>query len=166
MNPSIEMSWIKDRCIEVGECWEWQRGKSSAGYPMIRRLGKTYLVRRIVMDNAGKPAAPRQPVACRCDNPRCLNPEHLFLSSTSAICKRAGARGVWSTLGRAAKISASKRRTTAKLTDEAVAAIRASDETQVVLSKRYGINASLVGRVKRGDAWKDYTSPFAGLGAR
>ena len=42
-------------------------------------------------------------------------------------------------------------------------AIRASTETERVLAAEYGVNRSVIGGIRRGDRWKDYASPFAGL---
>ena len=44
--------------------------------------------------------------------------------------------------------------------------IRASDKPCHVLALVYGVDKSMVSRVRRGEAWRDYSSPFAGLGAR
>ena len=38
-----------------------------------------------------------------------------------------------------------------------------STESGPALADRYGVNRSLINRIKRGDAWKDYTNPFGGL---
>lgn len=42
----------------------------------------------------------------------------------------------------------------AKLTEEAVRHIRASDEDPKALAERYGVSVGYIGRVRRGRAWK------------
>lgn len=79
----------------------------------------------------------------------------------------AAARGSFSSRSRAAKIAAGKRSSgAAKLTLEQAREIRASEDTGPVLAERYGVNRSLIGSIRRGVAWRDYSDPFAGLGAR
>ena len=100
-----------------------------------------------------------------CDNPYCINPAHQRAVTESEKSKRAAERGSVSSPVRAKKIAETKR-TQGKLTVEQAREIRHSDETGPVLSARYGINRSVVNAIKRGDAWKEYSSPFAGLGGR
>jgi hypothetical protein len=41
-----------------------------------------------------------------------------------------------------------------KLTEAAVRAIRSSSESGPILAQRYGVTASIIGKVRRGDIWK------------
>lgn len=165
MNITIQA--IKDRTEEVGECWIWQQGTTN-GYPSMKVKGcGCKLVRRIVVELDGRPAAPRQPVIVSCEEPLCVNPKHLQRSSIKAVAKQAAKKGVWSGKARCAKIAAAKRAAPgAKLTMEQAREIRLSEETGPVLAERYGVNRSLIKSIRAGRAWKDYSSPFAGLGAR
>ena len=66
-----------------------------------------------------------------------------------------------------ARVAAGKRASNqAKLTAEQAREIRESLESGPVLALRYGVNKSLINNIKRGEAWRVYASPFAGLGAR
>ena len=47
-----------------------------------------------------------------------------------------------------------------------VAAIRASEDSDKELGQAYGVKSYYVARIRRGDARRDYASPWAGLGAR
>lgn len=161
----MNLEIIKGRCIEEGECWIWQGAYSSNGYPIMKAAGVKsgcLLVRRLVVELDGRPAKPRQPVAASCDDKRCCNPACLKPSSTSAIGKKAGKNGAYSRMSRRAKIAAS-RRGHGKLNYEQAAEIRLSKESGPVLAERYGIDKSMVNNIKRGEAWRDYSSPFAGL---
>lgn len=168
MDTRITLKTIHDRCDEVGECWIWKDAVGKQGYPIMRlRPGGCLLVRRVAVALDGRPAAARQPVTCTCDEKRCCNPKHLKPSTPSAVAKAAAARGSFSTRSRAAKIAAGKRSSgAAKLTLEQAREIRASEDTGPVLAERYGVNRSLIGSIRRGVAWRDYSDPFAGLGAR
>lgn len=154
---------LLDRSDEVGECWLWNQATSKGGYPImkIRGCGCKY-VRRIAAELAGHELAPRQPVATSCNEKLCVNPAHCDPSTIQAVAKKAGEAGAWSTPKRSAKIAAAKR-AKGKLTADQAAEIRASTESGPVLAARFGIDKSMVNNIKRGEAWKDYTNPFAGM---
>ncbi len=164
----LTLKMIHDRCDEVGDCWIWKDAVGQHGYPIMRRLpGGCQLVRRVVVALDGRPAAARQPVTCTCDEKRCCNPAHLKPSTPSAVGKAAAAKGSFSTKARAARIAQGRRSSGAtKLTLDLVREIRSSEETGPVLAERYGVNRSLIGSIRRGTAWKDYSNPFSGLGGR
>ncbi len=154
---------LLDRSDEVGDCWIWSQAASSGGYPIMKMRGcGCVLARRLAAQLAGHELAPRQPVETTCGEKLCVNPDHCKPSTIKAIGKKAGKAGAWSTPQRSAKIAAAKR-AKGKLTVEQAAEIRASSESGPVLAARYGVDKSMVNNIKRGTAWKDYSSPFAGL---
>ncbi|WP_315125266.1 hypothetical protein [Comamonas antarctica] len=169
MTTPITLDDIKARCVEEGDCWIWQGAVSDAGYPIMKRYGgPCLLVRRVAIALAGREPKPRQPVACTCDDKRCVAPAHLKLSTWSKVGKTAAAKGSYSGKARCAKVSAGRRANgNLKLNAEIARTIRESVESGPVLSARYGVNRSLINAIKRGDIWKEYAnSPFSGLGAR
>lgn len=167
LDKDVMLKSIKDRTEEVGECWIWTQAVGTHGYPILKPKGcGCKLVRRLSAELAGHDLKPRQPVATTCGEKLCVNPDHMQPSDIKTIAQAASARGAFSTRGRAAKIAAGRRNGKTKLDQEAANAIRDSADTEVNLAKRYGVNRSLIGRIRRGDAWRDYTNPFSGLGAR
>lgn len=163
----IDEKFLRDRSYEFGDCWIWTQGTNGAGYPQVKVPGGTaQLVRRLAAAVGGKPPAKGQPVTTTCGEKLCVNPEHMKPSTKKAIGKAAAARGAFSGLSRAGKIAGARRAGLVKLTDEQVAEIRASDDTDKVLGEAYGVKSYYVARIRRGDARKDYASPWAGLGAR
>jgi hypothetical protein len=158
---------------QVGDCWEWTGAVGHTGHPIINlrqpidglpRKGCT-LVRRFVYMLAGHTLIPRKPIDCRCNNKLCVNPAHLFQSSSAKVAQKAAQAGAWKGEARARKISA-KKRAKAKINFEIASEIRLSPESGPVLAARYGVDKSLVNNIKRGTIWRDYSTPFAGLGAR
>ncbi|GAB2471967.1 hypothetical protein GCM10027082_24350 [Comamonas humi] len=161
----VTLKTIYDRCDEVGECWIWRNATDSNGYPIIKIDGKCVLVRRVVQELKGEPAAPRQPVATKCEERGCCNPEHLRLSTVKKVAMRAAKRGAWSSPTRCAKVAAAKRASPdAKLTMDKAMEIRLSDKTSKALASDYGVNVSVIKGIRQGTMWRDYSSPLAGLG--
>lgn len=79
-----------------------------------------------------------------CDNPRCWNFLHLRGGSYADNIDDKVMKGRQA-LGEA--------HGHAKLTEEQVLAIRASDEYQAPLAVRYGVSTALIGRIKRNEIW-------------
>ena len=169
MSTAVTLEDIKARCVEEGECWIWLGTVSDSGYPIMKRDGgPCLLVRRVAIALDGRAPKPRQPVACTCDDKRCVAPAHLKLSTWTKVGKSAAAKGAFSGKARCAKVAAGRRaKNDVKLTPEIALVIRESQESGPVLAQRYGVNRSLINAIKRGEAWKEYANtPFSGLGAR
>lgn len=86
----------------------------------------------------------------RCDNPACVNPDHLRLGShrdntDDMLAKSRQARG------QQIKIS--------KLTPEQVIEIRRSPFGSWKLAKMYGVSRPSIRAVKRGETWKHIPNP-------
>lgn len=80
----------------------------------------------------------------KCDNPMCVNPEHLYLGNGIQNAhdrneRERQARG--STIG------------TSKLTEADVREIRTSTKTWAALAKIYGMNRNHIGQVKNRKLW-------------
>ena len=158
---------IRDRCEEVGECWIWQQGTTSNGYPQVKLRGRgVQLVRRIAAEIAGKKLSPKQPVETTCWEKLCVNPAHMRPTTRSAIGKQAAQRGAFSSPTRAAKIAAARRASGVKLSDEQVDEIRESSDPGPLLAKKYGVHRSYIVKIRRGEVMRDYGNPFFGLMAR
>lgn len=153
---------IEARADEVGDCLIWHGSISGEGYPTMKCGGACRLVRRVMMEAQGIELAPRQPVITTCGEKLCVSRKHLKKSTVALAAQAAAARGAYSRPDRRAKIAAGKRKI-GKLSMAIAREIRLSTETGPVLAARYGVNRSLINRIKNGKAWEDFSSPFAGL---
>lgn len=86
-------------------------------------------------------------VCHRCDNPVCVNPEHLFLGTSAENSADRDAKGRHITHRGSDNVSA-------KLTEEDVIAIRASDGKGIVLAAYYGVSPSRISEIRTGKKWR------------
>lgn len=153
------MDRILGRTREIGGCMEWAGYAVEGKFPQIRVEGKCYPVRRLVWLVTRGATRSDLWVSNSCNNPLCVNPDHL-IAHTRGNAMKGNVRPV----AHRAKIASAKRAKSA-LTMEMVREIRASDDSNPVLAERYGISAGYVSHLRNTPTlWKDYSSPFAGLG--
>lgn len=135
--------------ITKGSCWEWTSFRDPNGYGRINIKNKPVLAHRlsweIHKDNIPKGLC----VLHGCDNPGCVSPRHLFLGTQKdnvADCIRKGRDNYGLVLG--------EKHGCSKLTEKDVLAIRSSEETGVILAKRYGVSTATISDVRKGHIWK------------
>jgi hypothetical protein len=156
MPPDL-LLWLQERVIERDGCWIWQH-YAKDGLPQTKIGGKMTTVRRHIYDATHVPLTGKRIASMRCDSPLCVHPDHIAGRTRSEAL-----RGKPKPAGHSTKI-ARARRASSKVTMEDVREIRASDETCVQLAERYGISRSCVSTIRRHEAWRELSSPFAGLG--
>lgn len=87
----MERFWSK---VEKSSgCWKWLGALHSGGYGLFRYLGKTVRAHRFVWEAIYGPIPPRKHVLHKCDNPDCVNPEHLFIGTAEDNAKDAVSKG-------------------------------------------------------------------------
>lgn len=136
-------------------CWEWKSactgkdGKSH--YGMMQVNNKPALVHRVSYELFVGPIPEDTPtrktfVCHKCDNPKCVNPDHLFLGTPKENTQDMIIKG-------RKNHPVGERVKGAKLTRDKVLKIRSSTESPESLSKMYGVTTSTINSVKKGATW-------------
>jgi hypothetical protein len=84
------------KCVvdEATGCWNWHGAKDTKGYGQLRVDGRGRLATHIALELVGKPRPADRPCALhRCDNPGCVNPDHLWWGTLKENTGDAKAKG-------------------------------------------------------------------------
>lgn len=149
-----------DNAEKADGCWLWSGSTQTFGYGKYD--GR--LVHRVVWELTNGQIPDGLCVLHKCDNPPCVNPDHLFLGTkkdnTADMTAKGRDKGRW-VKGQANKCPAAakargEKHWMAKLSEAdivSIRSIRASGYTHRQMGKMYGVSHSMIGYILRGHNW-------------
>jgi len=153
---------LMSKTVDDAGCAVWHLSCCS-GHPAVRINKKTVLVRRVIWEEFHGKIDPGKIVRMTCGAQKCIDPNHMELTTYLRLAKKLGAIGIMSGHLRSAKIAATKRAKYAKLNAQAVQEIRSSQESGRAMAEKFNVSEKHISRIRLNQSWKDFTSPFLGL---
>lgn len=141
---------LMSHVVKSEGCWGWDGYIDNFGYGRLMMPGGPVRAHRLsyVLHSGEIPKG--KYVLHRCDNRVCTNPDHLYVGTAADNAADMVSRGRRYT----GVPDVGEAHHQAKLTESAVLAIRAANESTHELAHRYGVSASAIGLVKRRVTWR------------
>lgn len=144
MKTVTERFWSKVDKTGKNGCWIWTAslvGENGYGFFRISK-GEGCMPAHRYSYTLSNGVIPKGMLVCHtCDNPQCVNPNHLFLGThkDNALDREAKGRG---------------QKTTSKLTEKEATIIKSSNLSQSELSKQYRVSRRTIASIQYGETWK------------
>lgn len=130
-------------------CWIWTGAMRKSGYGAFGFGRATdYAHRasfRLFVGEIGEGLY----VCHKCDNPKCVNPDHLFVGTAKDNMRDASEKGRVR-LPKKEQMLRAENQPMSKLKNFQVLEIRSSTETNIALAKRYGVSDATISLARRG----------------
>lgn len=148
--------WNNVRQHPMG-CWRWILAHKGYGYGIFGAKGKKYRAHCLCYFFATGTSPSGRVVMHRCDNPWCVNPDHLCLGTQAENMKDAATKGrMCKGQARKSISQVGKDRYNAKIDDETVREVRSLAGTGMsfeAIGNLFGISPSSAHRVARRKSW-------------
>ncbi len=131
------------------DCLEWQKYTNRHGYGYVALNGKNWSIHRLSYYFTYGEIPKGKWILHKCDNRKCIKPEHLYLGDNKQNVKDRMMRG------RSAK---GENNGQSKLTETQVRSIKrllSKKWTQCSIAERFGVHQSTIFSIKHNEYWKD-----------
>jgi hypothetical protein len=148
MTDTTATFWAKVQTGLLDECWLWLGSRDGDGYGLVRIEGSTRRAHRVSWQETNGPIPPGKQILHSCDNPPCVNPNHLRPGTNLQNVQDAVSKGRNTRLHGSAN-------GLAKLTENNARSIRAlaGTVTQRALAERFGVSQKAVWLVIHQQGW-------------
>lgn len=128
-------------------CWLWEKtvAREKKPYGRISHLGRMYAAHRVAYELYVGPIYDGLWVLHKCDNPACVNPDHLRLGTGMDNVQDRDAKG---------RTAAGSRCTQAKLSIEQIAAILKDHRLAKDVGRDYGISRWSIYKLRNGTTYR------------
>lgn len=142
----------EEKVIRKEGCWDWKGHFDKNGYSQVHGYnGKRYVPLKAhrVSYEIHKGEIPKGKVVCHsCDNPRCTNPDHLWIGTSKENSEDEVKKG---------RSSKGEDRYNARFREEDIREIRKrlnDGVTQTRIAKDYGVHLMTINFIAQGKTWK------------
>jgi hypothetical protein len=145
--PILERFW---ECVnKTNGCWEWMGYCDPQGYGRLNIDNVPVLAHRISWELHYGPITPKQLVCHKCDNPKCVNPDHFFLGDQAANNADKHAKGRFRY-----GVSRGEAHGCSKLTEAQVREILASSGKSEDVAALYGVSGRTIREIRNRTTWR------------
>lgn len=130
---------FETKFLKMASCWVWTAQIDASGYGHFWLHGETVRAHRAAWVFYRGPIPVEAHVLHSCDNPCCVNPDHLFLGGDSENMTDCASKG---------------RLPKSKLVAWQVRAIRRSEKPCSFWADRYGVHETTVLRARKGELYQ------------
>jgi len=135
---------------KIDSCWLWTASKNLGGYGYFSFKGKSNLAHRVSYELFVGQLHEYSLVCHSCDNPSCVNPDHLWLGTNADNIRDMDKKGR-RVAPRGEAVS------TSKLTETQVLSIRekyaTGEYTQSELGKEFKVRGETISKIVKGTRW-------------
>ena len=132
---------------KTDSCWNWTAQCGRSGYGQFRFNDYPHQAHRVAWILSYGPIPPEKFVCHRCDNRKCVNPEHLFLGTCADNLADMAAKG---------RSTRGTKSASAKLTEQDVRDIRnyyQAGQSQRQIAAQFGVSSHAIYSILAGKTW-------------